>query len=74
MRDSQGIFDSEDLEFPDITELEVERAIKYAPAGKALDDDAILNRIFYQLVPILLPYITPLFNTHSKLRYNSSHY
>jgi hypothetical protein len=52
----------EPIDFPKIIEYEVQQAILDAPKGKAPGEDMILNGILHTLEPVIMPYLTSLFN------------
>jgi hypothetical protein len=62
------------IDFPEIMEHEVRQEILDAPKGKATGEDAILNSIPHTLEPVVVPYLTSLFNTCVWLGYNLSHF
>ena len=53
---------------------EVQQAILDTPKGKAPGEDIILNSILYSLEPVIMPYLTSLFNTCVWLGYNPSYF
>jgi hypothetical protein len=53
---------------------EVQQAILDAPKGKAPGEDTIPNGILHSIEPVIVPYLTSLFNTYVRLGYNPSHF
>jgi hypothetical protein len=62
------------LNFPAITEQEVERAIRGMPPKKAPGRDGIPSRILQQLLPQLRPHLVQLYNASVDLQYCPEHF
>lgn len=52
MVDTEGYIYPESVEFPEITQHEIQEAIRATPAGKAPGEDAIPNSLWHKLIKI----------------------
>ncbi|KAJ9137654.1 Endonuclease/exonuclease/phosphatase [Pleurostoma richardsiae] len=62
------------VECPDITEAEIEKAVRRASPNKAPGTDGIPNAILHQTLDILLPSLHILFNACFRLGYCPAHF
>ena len=62
------------IECPDITETEIERAIRRSSPNKAPGGDGIPNGILQQVLDILLPHLHRLFSACLRLGYCPAHF
>ncbi|KAJ5901428.1 reverse transcriptase [Penicillium tannophilum] len=76
MADTEGYIYPESVEFPEITQHEIQEAIRAAPAGKAPGEDAIPNSLWHKLIkiPVIMSTLHQLFNACVRTGYNPSHF
>jgi ribonuclease HI len=74
LSDIEGYEYSPALECPEITPLEIERAVLRAAPNKAPGTDDITNNILHQTIDILLPKLHKLFNACLQIGYCPTHF
>ncbi|KAJ5117510.1 zinc knuckle domain protein [Penicillium atrosanguineum] len=64
------------IEFPPITALEIQEAVRTAKAGKAPGEDGIPNSLWHKLiaVPVILQVLGQLFDACVRTGYNPTHF
>ena len=64
------------IEFPPITILEIQDAVRTAKAGKAPGEDGIPNSLWHKMIeiPVILQVLDQIFNACIRTGYNPSHF
>ena len=74
LSDTEGYHYPLPIECPDITEPEIERAVRAASPNKAPGVDGITNGILHRTLDILLPHLHRVFNACLRLGYCPNHF
>jgi ribonuclease HI len=62
------------IECPDITDSEIDKAIRRAAPNKAPGSDSIPNNILHQTLDLVLPHLNAIFNACVRLGYCPTHF